>query len=664
MASHLETNRKPLFSMNIKKKLFLSFLLILIIPSITIGITSYLNAQQKIKEKIQLSAKENVGIIDRYLTSYLKLKVHDTAYFAGSLNQNNFTGKKVQNTVQTFQQYIALHPEVASIYIGSDKGDFSMYPQQKLPANFDTRTRPWYTQAKAKPGQTIITDPFIDAFTGKVLIAVAQTLKDGSGVVGMDLNMDDLKVVTGGIKIGKYGYPSIISPDGDYIVHPTAKPGTKAKGSWVKPLLAKQNGRISYTLNGQQKELDFITNKLTGLRIAGTMNVNEVQQDSQSILITTLTVVGLFILIGVLIVYLLIRSITRPLNQLVLSTEKLSEGDLTQKFVAKSNDEFSHLGNSFNKMAATLRKLIQDIGEKADLLAASSEELMASSEENNAATEQIANSTQKVTSGSEHQTTMVKESNEVIKGMSTDIGKTTQRSKDVADKSVEAAGIVQNGNDTLQLSTEQMTNIHDTVAHLGIVIKSLGERSKEINQIIEVISGIASQTNLLALNAAIEAARAGEHGQGFAVVADEVRKLAEQSSQATKDIRQLITSIQTDTDQAVTSMDHGTTEVDKGIDLVKNAGDAFLQMKQFIEAVTREIQDVSVAMEETGHGAEHVVQLINGIEEITVHSTKDIQEVSAATEEQLASMQEIAASASSLSHMAEELQDSIKKFKI
>lgn len=664
MERHQESKTKKTSGFSIRTKLFLAFVFILLIPSLTIGVSSYVNAKNKVQEKIQISARQNVDIIDRYLTSYISPKVNDTAIYAGRFNKQSFTGKEAANTMNTLQQYIQFHRDIVSAYVASEKGSLLIYPRADLPAGFDPRTRPWYTQAKAKNGMTIMTEPYIDQVSGNVIITVARQLQDGSGVLGFDINLSDLKNITAGIKIGNSGYPAILSASGNYLVHPAAKPGSKAKGSWVKPLLQKQSGSISYQVNGQNREFDFTTNKLTGLKIVGTMSLDEVKQDTNPILYNMLIIVVLFVLIGLFISYITVRSITQPLNQLVLATEKVSEGDLTQTFVVKNHDEISCVGESFNRMVATLKTLIQDVGEKAELLAASSEQLMASSEQNNSATEQIANAIQEVASGSERQTSMVKESNGIIREMSAEIGQTMQHSKAVADQASEAASIVKNGNDAIQSSTKQMANIHDTVDSLGIVIKGLGERSTEINQIINVISEIAAQTNLLALNAAIEAARAGEHGKGFAVVADEVRKLAEQSAQSTENIRQLITSIQQDTTQAVTSMAKGTTEVAKGIELVENAGESFLTIKQFVEEVTRKLQEVSTSIQGTADGADHIVQLVKGIEEITDKTTGESQDVSAATEEQLASMQEISASASSLAHMAEELQDSIKKFKI
>ncbi|WP_438824534.1 methyl-accepting chemotaxis protein [Bacillus sp. JJ1521] len=315
-------------------------------------------------------------------------------------------------------------------------------------------------------------------------------------------------------------------------------------------------------------------------------------------------------------------------------------------------------------MLDSLRELLTHVDEKSQTLAASSEELTASSEQNSQATEQVANAIQEVAVGTEQQTEMVRQTIDVVKEMSVGIQQIEANSQNVSRTATEALGIVENGEQAIKESIQQMQNINTSVADLGKIIYSLGERSEEINQIVNVISDIASQTNLLALNAAIEAASAGEHGKGFAVVADEVRKLAEQSAKSTESIRGLIATIQEDTKQAVESMNHGTEEAEKGINVVDNAGKSFTQIQQFVDEVSSQIQEVSASIAQMAQGAQQVVESVSEIDEIAKKTTGQGQEVSAATEEQLASMQEIASSAASLSYMAEELQEAVRKFRL
>ncbi|WP_026585434.1 methyl-accepting chemotaxis protein [Bacillus sp. J33] len=664
MEKQKKTRKKRVLSMTIKKRLILSFVFILLIPSVSIGLISYFNAKQEIKGQIEISLEENVKVIDKLLTNFIDSKINDAIFYAGNLDGGFSSETNTPGTVNSFKQYKELHPEVISIYAGSNEGDLVIYPPADLPADFDARTRPWYKGAEEHNGEAFITEPYLDAASGDILITVAKRLKDNSGVVGIDLSLAALKEITSGIKIGKEGYPFIVSAEGHYLVHPTEEPGAEAKGSWVKDVLEKEKAQVSYELNGMMKEMKTTTNSLTGMKIIGTMNLEETTEAANPILVSTLIIVAIFILAGAAISYFVVRSITRPLNTLMLATDKVSEGDLTQKFEIRSKDEIGKLGESFNKMVSSLQLLISQVGEKAVHLASASEELTASSEQNNMATEQVANSIQEVASATEQQTSKVKESNVVVKEMSERIKRIMENSNVVAETASKTNEIVLRGNQAIELSSSQMNNISHTVRDLGKTIHTLGSRSNEIGQIINVISEIADQTNLLALNAAIEAARAGEHGRGFAVVAEEVRKLAEQSSKSTESIRELISSIQADTSKAIQSMDTGTEEVEKGIELVGNAGEAFTHIQQFADTVASQIQEVTSSIKELTDGAEQVVSIVNAIEEVAAITTAESQDVSAATEEQLASMEEIAASAVSLSHMAEELLESVKKFKV
>ncbi|WP_423993655.1 methyl-accepting chemotaxis protein [Mesobacillus sp.] len=651
-------------SISIKSKLIISFIAILLIPTLMVGLMSFKNAKDEIKKQILLSSEKNVMLLDKFLNSKIEPKLLDAAYFTEALNRDSYSERELQNTIAKFKQYKYLHEESLNVYMGTDSGEMLLFPKQELPQGFDPRERAWYKDALASNGKAIITNPYVDAATGDLLVTVAQAVSDGSGVFGIDISLNELKEITDGISIGERGYPAILGTDKSYIVHPTQKPGDKAEGEWVSKVYADQKGHLSYIYNGINKEMDFQTNGLTGWKIIGSMDLSEVDQAAQPILYATLMIVVIFIVIGALLSYFIVKSITRPLKDLGDITDRVASGDLTKSYVVKKYDEIGKLGTSFNNMILALRELIQQVGEKSDLLASSSEQLNASSEQNNHATEQVANSIQEVASGTENQRNMVHQSTEVVKEMSDSIDKIMRNAQEVADTAKDANIVVAEGEQSIQKSVHQMKNINETVADLGKVIHTLGTRSNEISQIVDVISEIAGQTNLLALNAAIEAARAGEHGKGFAVVADEVRKLAEQSAKSTESIRQLIASIQADTNTAVVSMDKGTEEVEKGIEIVDLAGASFRQIQEFVDNVSAQIHEVSASMEEMGQGAKQVVEYVSRIEEITAGVNAESQEVSAATEEQLASMQEIAASAASLSYMAEELQESVRKFKI
>jgi methyl-accepting chemotaxis protein len=365
------------------------------------------------------------------------------------------------------------------------------------------------------------------------------------------------------------------------------------------------------------------------------------------------------------VAFYIARIISKPVISLSEAVEKIASGDLAlDEIKVKNKDEIGDLAKSFNHMVNNLRELIHQVSSNAEQVAAASEQLSASAEQTSKATELIASTMQDVATGTENQVHSAERTSQTVNEMSIGIQQISSNSQNVSATAIQALDKAGEGNESIQIAVKQMNSINETVTNLSQVISGLGERSKEIEQIIEVITGIASQTNLLALNAAIEAARAGEHGRGFAVVADEVRKLAEQSSDSAQRISQLISAIQTETNKAVQSMEYATKEVLEGIGVVETAGNSFEQIRQSVSEVAGQIQEVSSAVQQMSAGTEQMVHSVKLIREITESTASGTQEVSASTEEQMASMEEISSSSASLSKMAEELQTLISKFKV
>lgn len=259
---------------------------------------------------------------------------------------------------------------------------------------------------------------------------------------------------------------------------------------------------------------------------------------------------------------------------------------------------------------------------------------------------------------------MAKETGGVIGNMAENIDRLAHNTKQVALNSNTAADKARFGGDSVSKAVTQMAQIENTVNSSAKVVSKLGEQSKEIGEIVGTISGIASQTNLLALNAAIEAARAGEQGRGFAVVADEVRKLAEQSQEAAKKIAELISDIQVDTERAVVAMQTGTKEVKTGAEVVNLAGGAFREIANLVVQVADQVETSSKAMDKMVAESQRIVTASEQINQISSKSAGEAQSVSAATEEQLASMEEIASSSQALAQLAQDLQQEVAKFKV
>ena len=389
-------------------------------------------------------------------------------------------------------------------------------------------------------------------------------------------------------------------------------------------------------------------------------DANEKQAAQANIVAIILAIVS--ILIFTLVSLLISRFITKPISNIQSLMFEAEKGNLTVSGYYNSRDELGQLTNSFNKMTEGIRTVIRQVSETAEQVAASSEQLHANAEETSKATELIARTMEGMAAGSDQQLQQVSRTSETVNELSSSVQQIAVNAQQVSATAADASEKAAAGNKSIHEAMSQMQSINSTVNGLSVVIQGLGQRSGDIEQIIESITSIAAQTNLLALNAAIEAARAGEHGRGFAVVADEVRKLAEESARSANQIGDLIAAIQTDTDNAIQSMESAATEVLQGIRVINTAGGTFDEINHSVSSVTSQIQEVSAAVHKMAAGTGQIVQYMSVINDISETASASTQNVSAASEEQMASMEEIASSAESLSEMAAELQRLTQQF--
>ena len=318
----------------------------------------------------------------------------------------------------------------------------------------------------------------------------------------------------------------------------------------------------------------------------------------------------------------MLDNVAKPVKELSGVAEKIAQGDLRHDVNIQAKGDVNSLIGSFSEMTTKLKDLIGDIRRGAQETASAAEELSSSAEEVNASVEQTSSTIQQIADGSSRTS---EQTNMVIDE--------TKRAGDAANKGQQSASQVSSKMNDIQTTTEDGAN----------KISSLGEKSKEIGNIVDTINQISEQTNLLALNAAIEAARAGEAGRGFAVVADEVRKLAEESGQATQQISDLIKSIQGEIEGAVTSMNDNTTQVEEGSKGVAEAVSIFEELPNIVESVNKAASEVASVAQENAAGSE---------------------EASSAMQQVSASMQQVSGSAQKLSELAEDMNALVGQFTI
>ncbi|CAM3452811.1 MULTISPECIES: methyl-accepting chemotaxis protein [Saccharibacillus] len=421
----------------------------------------------------------------------------------------------------------------------------------------------------------------------------------------------------------------------------------------------------SSTVEPSRKAVNDSLKALQASNIETAGAINEKSQsnlDDITILVIGLIVFALALLVG--IGTLITRSIVRPVKEVVRLLAQAENGDFTVKGTYVSTDEIGELSASFNQMTGKLQTVFGSVQESAYLVASSSEELSASAEQNSRASEHITQVVQELATGADHQSGKVEHSSRAITDITEHTRNIAAYTADMRRDVLHASEASSEGSRSIGEAGRQMNAISANVGSLSEAVQSLGRRSGEIEQITRVISEISGQTNLLALNAAIEAARAGEHGRGFAVVADEVRKLAEQSNDSTKQIAALIDLIRQDTDTTIRTMESTAGEVQSGLEIVGEAGRSFDKIERAVGEAVAQIGKVTETLERLSGGTGQVNDAIVDVQSIARESAMNTQNISAATEQQLASMEEISSSSQALAVLADDLQTIIKQFKI
>ncbi|HEY6369333.1 MAG TPA: methyl-accepting chemotaxis protein [Candidatus Sulfotelmatobacter sp.] len=334
------------------------------------------------------------------------------------------------------------------------------------------------------------------------------------------------------------------------------------------------------------------------------------------------------------------------LKEMAGVSEAIAGGDLSVDVKPRSSHDT--LGNAFSRMVEGLAGLVRSVRDASSQVASASNQVAGASDDAAKIGLQASSAIDEVTStmhemsvnvqnmvkSTQVQASSVSETSASIDQMVASIQRVADTAKVLLDISNRSREEVHNGIGTMEKATDGLNRINTTINSSGEIIGALGQRADDIGKIIEVIDDLAEQTNLLALNAAIEAARAGEHGLGFAVVADEVRKLAEKSAQSTKEISELIQSIQKEARKAVENMDRSTTIVNEGLELGGELNAALRKISNVVTEVYKFAQEIGAATNEQSHGSSQIARATTRLNEIT-------HEINSAVEEQASGAQAV-----------------------
>ena len=378
------------------------------------------------------------------------------------------------------------------------------------------------------------------------------------------------------------------------------------------------------------------------------------------------------------------------LKEMAGVSESIAGGDLTLEVKPRSSHDT--LGNAFARMVEGLAGLVRSVRDASSQVASASNQVAGASDDAAKVGLQASSAIDEVTStmhemsvnvqnmvkSTQVQASSVSETSASIDQMVASIQRVADTAKVLLDISNRSREEVHNGIGTMEKATDGLNRINTTITSSGQIIGALGQRADDIGKIIEVIDDLAEQTNLLALNAAIEAARAGEHGLGFAVVADEVRKLAEKSAQSTKEISELIQSIQKEARKAVENMDRSTSIVNEGLELGGELNSALRKISNVVTEVYKFAQEIGAATNEQSHGSSQIARATTRLNEITHEINSAVEEQASGAQAVVKAMErmrelvqqstsgstELAASSEQMSKMSRGLLEFIDRFSL
>jgi methyl-accepting chemotaxis protein len=324
---------------------------------------------------------------------------------------------------------------------------------------------------------------------------------------------------------------------------------------------------------------------------------------------------------GVLVAYLVTRSVVKPLRSVVHRMDMIAngDGDLTQTVDESRNDELGELARAFNHFVAKIAGVLRRVAQATDDVATGSSRIAAASTQFSA--------------GIDEQSKQVNQIVAAVSELSASVGEVSQQAESVSGSAQQSGLLAGQGDEAVKKTISDIDGIRQSVQSVADIVTDLGRRGEEIGQIVSVINDIAEQTNLLALNAAIEAARAGEHGRGFAVVADEVRKLADRTTKATEEIGRSISLIRDQTTKAVGGIENGVKTVAAGTERARAAGGNMKSIVQNASQTAELVARIAAASREQGTATEQIGRSTESVSRVVQENAKGATESATAAEE-------------------------------
>ncbi|MFC4158886.1 methyl-accepting chemotaxis protein [Chitinimonas lacunae] len=579
---------------SLRSKLIVAVSALVALTAIVLTIVAYQRLRTDLFESLQGQTSEAANAYAKTVDDWLTGKAQIVTALGAAATQSD---------PLPYLQMIANTSSFDTTYIGYPDRRIIFSKPQNLPADYDPTSRPWYQQA-VSAGKTIITEPYSDAATKKLVLSLASPAGTPvTAVVAADVFMDGLVASVLSARLAHQGYAFIVDGQGKVLVHanearlmkPASELGTELEATRIKQW-AEGDVMVETTIDGAGKFVRFKRIPTTGWYLAVVIDRQSALAPLGRLLtFSVILVVGLLLLVIPLSAVLIGRMLSGLLRiRDAMRAIASGGGDLTRRIDVHGHDEIAQTAQAFNQFQEQLRQMFVAVQSEAAQLTGGVND--------------IAGITRRMAQDSRVLADHGASNGAAIEQLTTSIAHIAEYANQ-ANRQVDSTG---------QLSTEGAASIERVSAEIGKSAQAVRElaslfgevnqRANEIGGIVQVIKEIADQTNLLALNAAIEAARAGEMGRGFAVVADEVRKLAERTGQATLQITGMITGMRDATQSASANMGRTLSAVEAGAGLAHETAQSIAQIQASMDQVVNNMREIAHSTSEQHQAATLMAQ--------------------------------------------------------
>nr|WP_122387397.1 methyl-accepting chemotaxis protein [Pseudomonas syringae group genomosp. 7] len=624
-------------SLGFSKKILLAAALIVVVAfSVFIVINDY-RQRQSLKSSVRSELLQLGTLTTQNIQTWLESRIQLLQSMSQQVAVDGKELPQLQRAIglPTYSENFQLS------YFGSTEGVMFSVPAGNRPADYDPRARGWYKAAQNAPG-TIVTEPYIAASSGKLVMTIATPVKiqnQFAGVAGADISLDSVSKIINSLNFDGHGYAFLVSAEGKILVHPDSKLVLKNINEAYPVNTPKIATGVTEIDSGKKPEIISFT-PVQGVSTANWYVALVLEQDSAYSMLaefraSAITAMVVVVMVIILLLGLLIRVLMQPLHQMGRAMRDIAdgEGDLTKRLAITSQDEFGALAQSFNHFVERIHTSIREVASTAAQLGEVATRVVSVSNASMDNSDQQAHRTESVAAA-------INELGAAAQEIAQNAARTSQQSSD-------ASGLASDGQGVVQQTIKAMNELSGKISESCVNIESLNGKTANIGQILEVITSISQQTNLLALNAAIEAARAGEAGRGFAVVADEVRNLAHRTQDSAQQVQTMIEELQVGAREAVTNMTESQRQSEDSVGIANLAGERLGSVTRRIEEINGMNQSVAAATEEQTSVVESInvdITHINTLNQLGVDNLRQTLEACNSLEEQAARLQQLVGS--------------------